>query len=159
MNNEKKNKKFDAVGWKSYCNRLYCGAGRWQALGACGWADCAQQALGERACWACQARATGGSEWPWRAGRAGARRASVLGGAQGGRRTALAGARARGRATAGRRGRRAADRAGNLSPARRASPTNPKLGPGWSLISLARKNRAEFGPARLTRGLNRIGSG
>ena len=33
MNNEKK-KKIDAVGWKSYCSRLYCGAGRWQALGA-----------------------------------------------------------------------------------------------------------------------------
>ena len=53
MNNEKK--KIDAVGWKSYCSRLYCGAGRWQALGARGWADCAHQALGERACWACQA--------------------------------------------------------------------------------------------------------
>ena len=50
-------------------------------------------------------------------------------------------------------------RAGNLSPARWASPTNPKLGPGWSLILLARKNRAKCGPARLTRGLNGIGSG
>ena len=77
-NNEKK-KKFDAVGWKSCCSRLYCGAGPWQALGARGWADCAQQALGERACWACQARAAGGRERAWRAGRAGARRASVLG--------------------------------------------------------------------------------
>ena len=50
-------------------------------------------------------------------------------------------------------------RADNLSSARWASLTNPKLGPGWSLILLARKNRAKFGPARLTRGLNRIGSG
>ena len=50
-------------------------------------------------------------------------------------------------------------RAGNLSPARWASPTNPKFGPGWSLILLARKNRAKFGPARLTHGLNIIGSG
>ena len=50
-------------------------------------------------------------------------------------------------------------RAGNLSPARWASPTNPKLGPGWSFILLARKNRAKFGPARLTHGLNKIGSG
>ena len=32
MNNEKKKFFFDAVGWKSYCSRLYCGAGRWQAL-------------------------------------------------------------------------------------------------------------------------------
>ena len=77
MNNEKKNI-FDAVGWKSYCSRLYCGAGRRQALGARGWADCAQQALGERACWACQERAAGRRERAWRAGRAGARRASVL---------------------------------------------------------------------------------
>ena len=50
-------------------------------------------------------------------------------------------------------------RAGNLSPARWASPTNPKLRSGWSLILLARKNRAKFGPARLTRGPNRIRSG
>ena len=28
-------------------------------------------------------------------------------------------------------------RAGNLSPARWVSPTNPKLGPGWALIFLA----------------------
>ena len=89
MNNEKK-KKFDAVCWKSYCSRLYCGAGHWQALGGRGWADCAQQALGERACWAYQARAAGGRERAWRAGRAGARR--------GGRRTG-AGARARARAS------------------------------------------------------------
>ena len=38
-------------------------------------------------------------------------------------------------------------RVGNLSPARWASPTNPKLGLGWSLILLTRKNRAKFGPA------------
>ena len=50
-------------------------------------------------------------------------------------------------------------RADNLSPARWISPTNPKLGLGWSLILLARKNRAKFGQARLTRGPNRIGSG
>ena len=71
-----KKKKFDAVGWKSYCSRLYCGAGRWQALGARGWADCAQQTLGERACWACQAPAgkrqlgAGGRQGAGRAGRA-----------------------------------------------------------------------------------------
>ena len=41
--------------------------------------DCAQQALGERACWACQTRAAGRRERAWRAGRAGDRRASVLG--------------------------------------------------------------------------------
>ena len=86
---------FDAVGWKSYCSRLYCGAGRWQALGARGWADCAQQALGERAGWACQARAAGGRERVWRAGRAGARRAAgarALAGARAGERQLGAGA-------------------------------------------------------------------
>ena len=31
-----KKKKFDAVGWKSYCSRLYGGAGRW-GLGAGRW--------------------------------------------------------------------------------------------------------------------------
>ena len=96
----KKKIKIDAVGWKSYCSRLYCGAGRWQALGARGWADCAQQALGERACWACQASAVSGRERAWRAGRAGARRAA---GAR-----ALAGARARGQAEVGCRRKRAA---------------------------------------------------
>ena len=40
-------------------------------------------------------------------------------------------------------------RAGNLSPARWVSPTNPKLGPGWALIFLALKNRAKFSPTRL----------
>ena len=109
-NNEKKKKNFDAVGWKSYCSRLYCGAGRWQALGARGWADCAQQALGESACWACQARVAGGCERAWRAGRAGARRANVLGraGRQAHGRWRVR-ARAR-RAAAGRRRRRAAGR-------------------------------------------------
>ena len=38
-------------------------------------------------------------------------------------------------------------RAENLSLARWASPTNPKLGPGWALIFLARKNWAKFSPA------------
>ena len=42
-------------------------------------------------------------------------------------------------------------RAGNLSPARWVSPTNPKLGPGWALFFLARKNRTKFSPARLAR--------
>ena len=130
MNNEKK-KYFDAVSWKSYCSRLYCGAGRWQALGARGWADCAQQALGERACWACQARATGGHERAWRARRAGARRASVLG-AQSGRRTgpgalARAGAsgswaqaQARGKALGARQA--GAGRAGRVRPGRLGWP-------------------------------------
>ena len=73
---KKKKKNFDAVGWKAYCSKLYCGAGRWQALGARGWADYAQQALGEHECWACQVRAAGRRERAWRAGRAGARRAA-----------------------------------------------------------------------------------
>ena len=138
--NEKKKKKFDAVGWKSYCSRLYCGAGRWQALGArdwadCAqqalgerdWADCAQQALGERACLTCQARAAGGRERAWRAGRvgaqgvlgraghAGARRASVLGRAG---RQAHGRLRARGRARqlgAGAGARQGAGRAAGRS--------------------------------------------
>ena len=99
----KKKKNFDAVGWKSYCSRLWS----WDRHRARGWADCAQQALGKRACWACQARAAGGLERAWRAGRAGVRRASVLGraGLQAHRRW-----RARGRAAAGRRRRRAAGR-------------------------------------------------
>ena len=63
---------FDAVGWKSYCSRLWS----WARHRARGWADCAQQALGERACWTCQARAAGGLERAWRAGRAGAHRAA-----------------------------------------------------------------------------------
>ena len=42
-------------------------------------------------------------------------------------------------------------RVGNLSPARWVSPTNPKLGLGWALIFLARKNQAKFSPARLAR--------
>ena len=42
-------------------------------------------------------------------------------------------------------------RAGNLSPACWVSPTNPKLGPGWALIFLARKNQAKFSPARIAR--------
>ena len=50
--------------------------------GARGWADYAQQELGERACWACQARAAGGRERAWRAGLAGVRRADVLGRAE-----------------------------------------------------------------------------
>ena len=42
-------------------------------------------------------------------------------------------------------------RADNLSLARWASPTNPKLGSGRTLIFLARKNRAKFGLTHLTR--------
>ena len=98
---KKKKKKIDAVGWKSYCSRLWS----WARHRARGWADCAQQALGERACWACQARAAGGLERAWLAGRAGARRASVLGSA-GGRRTSAGGRTgASGRTGAGRRAR------------------------------------------------------
>ena len=124
MNNEKKIKYFDAVGWKSYCSKLYCGVGRWQALGARGWADCAQQALGERACWACQARAAGERERAWRAGRAGARRASVLGraGRQGHgrwRARARTGERQLG---AGAGGRQGAGRAGRARPGRLGWP-------------------------------------
>ena len=80
---------FDAVGWKSYCSRLWS----WARHRARGWADCAQQALGERACWTCKARAAGGLERAWRAGRAGARRAAGALALEGAR--ALAGERAR----------------------------------------------------------------
>ena len=48
-------------------------------------------------------------------------------------------------------GTRVRIRAGNLSLARWARPTNPKLGLGWALIFLAQKNRAKFSQARLAR--------
>ena len=50
-------------------------------------------------------------------------------------------------------------RAENLSSACWTSTTNPKLGLGWVLILLARKNRVKFGSARLAHQVNqhRIG--
>ena len=91
MKEKKKEKKKIGTepGWATAQLSLELGAG--QALGARGWADCAQQALGERACWACQAPAAGGCERAWRAGLA-------CWGAQGSRRTG-AGGRARARAS------------------------------------------------------------
>ena len=74
----KKKKNFDAVGWKSYCSRLYCGAGRWLGCWACWcWALDAGQALGARGArrWACvgaRARAQVGAGARRRQGRAGA---------------------------------------------------------------------------------------
>ena len=38
-------------------------------------------------------------------------------------------------------------RGGKIGPTRWASPTRSKLGPGWAIKLLARKNRAKFGPA------------
>ena len=52
-----------------------------------------------------------------------------------------------------------AGRAGNLSPARWVSPTNPKLGPGWALIFLARKTGLNLARPDWPAGPNSIGSG
>ena len=50
-------------------------------------------------------------------------------------------------------------RAGNLTPARWVSPTNPKLGPGWALIFLARKTGLNLARPDWPAGPNSIGSG
>ena len=50
-------------------------------------------------------------------------------------------------------------RAGNLSPARWVSPTNPKLGPGRALIFLARKTGLNLARPDWPAGPNSIGSG
>ena len=94
------------------------------ALGARGWVDCTQQALGERACWACQARAAGGHE-------------RACWGAQGGRRTG-AGRRARARASsswaqaqAGGRALGARQGAGRAAGRRWAAGRAPPGRLGW----------------------------
>ena len=92
MNNEKK--KIDAVGWKSYCSRLYCGAGRCRR-----WARVAGRTARSRR-WA--SVRVGRARRARQAGVSGHGAQGVLGragracwGAQGGRRT---GAGGRGRA-------------------------------------------------------------
>ena len=114
-NEKRKKKKIDAVGWKSYCSRLYCGARRW--LGA-GWAHWARSRRKRGQAWA-QAGvqgARGRRACVRRAGVARERGAGALGGmgagALGGTGAGARGAGARGREDGGARGARAAVGAG-----------------------------------------------
>ena len=51
------------------------------------------------------------------------------------------------------------DRAGNLSPARWVSPTNPKLGPGWALTFWPEKTGLNLARPDWPAGPNSTGSG
>ena len=113
MNNEKKKKKnFDAVGWKSYCSRLYGGARRWLGAGWAHWERSRRrrgQAWAPAGRWALDAGARGwradGSGRAAGAGRAWARRWALQGGS--GRRSARqAGLAAAARRARGRLGER-----------------------------------------------------